>query len=176
MDFHPNMLASQWAPRKHDQVLPRGTFLPGMRRNLLSGVGMMEQAQPSTGTPIMATPGPAPAFGVDWASGTMNIGGNTIKLIPALLTAVAVKLVFFGGNQAAKGAKHLYGKIRSRGASPAAATNPGGRAKRSWKAVVQNSQCQTVKAQRCSTKAAAERFLENNSHLGSKSRVFWVGG
>lgn len=151
-EFHPGMLGRQGPPSSVIRRDPAAGFHPDML----------------AGQPLGALPPPATGF--DVAAGTITVGGNTIKLVPAILSALAVKLVFFGGDQAAKGAKRLAGKLR--GSSTKAselATNPR-KSERPWQAVRFSGSARQTK--RHKTKDAAQRWCDEHS---GQSRVSYVG-
>jgi hypothetical protein len=158
MDFHPRMLAQQHIPRP--AKAPPRHFHPGMlSQQPLAGLGAVAPA-PSIGQSIQ----------FDAAQGTITVGGSTIKLVPAVISAIAVKLIFFGGSKAAQGAKALHRKWKG---SPAAATNPGKRSERPWQAKRFNpSTGKKVATKRHKTKAAAERWAAAH---GGPGRASYVG-
>jgi hypothetical protein len=169
MDFHPNMLANQGdgAPTNAARPNQGGSFHPGMlSRQQLAGLGTADPAAVApAGTEL---PG---GIRLDMPAGVIWIGNSPVKLIPAIVSAIAVKLIFFGGNQIAKGAKHLA----SRG-KVSAATNPGrGRGYRPWKALVYGKGCRSIASTRWGTQQAAESWAEANAHRGVGTRVSCVG-
>ena len=50
---------------------------------------------------------PPPFIRPAWDEGVIYIQGHKVALVPALLTALTVKVILFSGKQAAKGAKRL---------------------------------------------------------------------
>jgi hypothetical protein len=163
--FHPNQLATQWQPGQ----APRSgvPFHPDQYNQGLAGSML-----PGMGTADTAPAAPLP-FAYDAAAGTITIGGNTIKLIPAILTSLAVKLIFFSGDVAAKGARAAYSRLRG---STSAATNPGrGRGFRPYRAMVYGKGCKIVCSSRWGTKAAAQKWCYANEHRGAGSRINYVG-
>jgi hypothetical protein len=171
MDFHPNMLASQRENPSPSRVANGPGFHPNMLANQWQP-NQMAGADMLPGMGIATPPAPAPFVSWDAEAGTINIGGNQIKPLPAILTALVVKMVFFGGNVAAKGAKAAYSRFRG----TSAATNPGrGRGFRPYRAMVYGKGCKIVCASRWGTKAAAQAWCDANEHRGSGSRINYVG-
>lgn len=60
----------------------------------------------SLGESVVAPPPPEP-FRIAANEGAIYLHGHKIAIVPALLTAMAVKLIMFGGKQAAKGARRV---------------------------------------------------------------------
>lgn len=110
MDFHPNMLGQQPLHARPAQAPRR---IPGLVNNQLAGMGAIETPPASA----HALPG---GMHLDAASGTLWVGNSPIKLVPAIVSALAIKLIFFGGEKA--GAAMRHGVSRLRGAKTA--TNP----------------------------------------------------
>lgn len=164
MDFHPNMLATQRTNMRASAVQPSAGFHPGMLgRQQLAGLGA------ATPAPAAAATVP-PAVSYDASTGEVIIGGNRIKLVSAVLSAVLVKLVFFSGNQVVKGAKHL--RSRFSGSSSTTATNPGKRSERPWQAVRFNPKWRKLATKRHKTKSAGECWA---SAHGGPGRCSYVG-
>ncbi len=160
MDFHPNMLARQGATgtgRSANAPAPGGGFHP-----------LMLSQQQLAGLGTVTAPVAPPPFAFDASTGILTIGNNQIKLVTALLSAIAVKLVFFSGNQVVKGAKHVASRFRSK--SPEAATNPG--SERPWQAVRFNPAWKKLGTKRHRTKQAADAWAKAH---GGPGRCSYVG-
>ncbi len=173
MDFHPNMLARQGDTGTGRSANGRGDgFHPGMlSRQQLAGIGSpvpvpaLPEAAPASIAPVAA---PAP-FGFDVHTGILTIGNNQIKLVTAVLSAIAVKLVFFSGKQVARGAKHLTSRFRGTSTPEVAATNP--KSERPWQAVRFNPGWKKIATKRHRTKGAAVRWAKAHGGLGRTSFV-----
>lgn len=175
--FHPSMLANQpelrtsiegtayhaWKAGYSRAMVEERILRPNGRTwsNLLTwmsaqGLGTIPETQA------------APAFGFDAASGVLNVGGNQIKLVPAILSAIAVKLVFFSGKQVAKGARYAAGRLR---------TNPDGSERRlsekPYECVLFNADWKRIGRKRTRTRAAAEAFAA--AHPGANHRISYIG-
>jgi hypothetical protein len=60
----------------------------------------------SLGGTVVAPAAPEP-FRLALDEGSVYISGNRVAIVPALLTAMAVKLVLFSGKQAARGVRRV---------------------------------------------------------------------
>jgi len=175
MDFHPNMLSRQSSiGAGRSANAQTGAFHPAMlSQQQLAG---LDAAMPATATApaptaaMLPTGAPPAAFGFDASTGMLTIGGNQIKLVSAVLSAIAVKLVFFSGKQVAKGAKHLAGRFRGQSATPATATNP--KSERPWQAVRFNPGWRKLATKRHRTKTAAAKWAKAH---GGPGRTSYVG-
>ncbi len=171
MDFHPNMLSRQGSAGTGRSANGTGeSFHPGMLgRQQLAGLGAVPAAAPVVQAPLPpATPA---AFGFDPKTGILNIGGNQIKLVTAVLSALAVKVVFFSGKQVARGAKHIAGRFSGRHAAVATATNPHKKSERPWQAVRFNPGWRKMATKRHKTKGAAAKWAKGHGGLGRHSYV-----
>lgn len=118
MDFHPRMLASQRTDIRSTGSAPKGSFHPHMlATQQLSNLDAVTAPAAVTTSPGTQLPG---GMSIDLSTGTLYVQNVPIKLIPAIASALALKVIFFSGNLAAEHAKKFAGKFKK----PALATNP----------------------------------------------------
>lgn len=95
-----------------------------------------QAAVPTTPAVPAKTPGVQlgmPGWSLDVPQGIIYAGGTPVKLIPAIVSTLAIKLIFFGGNLASTKAKALLARKKaSRGGevAPNLVTNPRRRRRR----------------------------------------------
>lgn len=168
MDFHPNMLGRQGMPQNAARPNhgAQGFHPNHLSQQRLAG---LEDVPPGSQLPG--------GVRLDLASGIIWIGDSPVKLVPAIVSALAIKLIFFGGNKVAGAAKHVAKKIRSGGT---AATNPRKpESAKPWQAVIFGQGWKRLRVAEHATRAAADAWI--SEQMGDPeltvtgSRVSYIG-